>query len=188
MMAVVLSFAIAVVYWRQAKLRAYGPDDPRRAEELKKIDLRMVRILFGGALLFLLYYCVVVTPRGMSYKHKLKSLRPEQVQTVRLHTEELVDGRLVTEERTLKRNDIAEFLALISKARSYSPNHPRGGWTCFVDIFTTTATPRFSFLIHSTTNNGVYFSLTSNSDGRNGWSYGALRNDALGPFIEALFN
>jgi hypothetical protein len=106
---------------------------------------------------------------------------------VRLHTEELAEGRLVTKKRVLKGNEVSEFLGLISGARSYSPSHPRGGWTCFVDIVTTTDIPRFSFLIHSTSNNGVHFNLWSNANGRDGWSYGTLRNDALGPFIEALF-
>lgn len=44
-------------------------------------------------------------------------------------------------------------------------------------IDTTTDVPGFSFLIHSTSNNGVHFSLWSNGKRDDGWSYGTLRND-----------
>ena len=158
-----------------------------KSAEEKKHDRRLWLIFGGGALLILFYYLVVVTPRGIVYKHKLQSLHPEQVQTLRLYTEDLVDGKVVTKERILNGEDVSKFLTLISEATSYHPNHPRGGWTCFVDIDTTTDIPRFSFLIHSTSNNGVHFDLSSNPNGHEGWSYGTLRNDALGPFIEALF-
>jgi hypothetical protein len=158
-----------------------------KSEEKKKRDQRLALFLGGGTLLVLLYFFIVVTPQGEIYKYKLRTLRSEQVQMVRLHMIIWVDGKSVGKERILKQNEVAEFLGLISDARSYSPNHPRGGWTCSVDITTTTDIPRFSFLVHSTNNNGVHFNLDSNPNGGSGWSYGTLRNDALGPFIEALF-
>jgi hypothetical protein len=158
-----------------------------KSEERRKDDRRLLLIFGGGAILILLYYFVFVTPRGMIYRHKLKSLRVEHVRSLQLHTEKLVDGKVVTVERILQRDDIAMFLALVSEATSYHAHHPRGGWTCFVDIDTTTDIRRFSFLIHSTSNNGVYFDLYSSPSGLDGWSYGTLRNDALGPFIETLF-
>ncbi len=144
------------------------------------------RVFRAGAILLVLYYFVVAMPQGMIYKRKLQSLHPDQAQTVHLHTEVLVNGKVITRERILKGNEKSEFLALISDSRSFSPNHSRGGWTCYVDIVTTTDVPRFSFLIHSTSNNGVYLDLGSLPNGA-GWNYGALRNDALGPFIEGLF-
>ena len=156
-------------------------------EAWKGNDRRLFLIIGGGGLLLVLCYLIYVLPRAASYRHTLRSLRLEQVQSVRLHTEDLKNGEVVRRERLLKADDIETFLDLISKASSYSPNHPRGGWTCFVDIDTDTDVRHFSFLIHSTSNNGVHFTLWSNGKRGDGWCYGTLRNDDLGPFIESLF-
>jgi hypothetical protein len=103
-------------------------------DQWKGHDRRLLLIFGGGAVLLLLYSFIFVAPRGAAYRHKLQSLRPEQVQSLRLHTEDLVNGDFVTKERFLKGDDVSKFLTLISEAKSYYPNHPRGGWTCFVDI------------------------------------------------------
>ena len=134
----------------------------------------------------LLYYAVVIMPRAAAYRHTLLALRSEQVQTLRLHTEELKGDKLVTEERILHGEAVSAFLALLSKATSHHSNHPRGGWSCFVDIDTTTSVPHFSFIVSATENDGVQFDLSSH--GLDGWHYGTLRNDALKPFIEAQFH
>ena len=135
-----------------------------------------------GALLLLLHL-VVARPLGAKYTHKLQSLHPEQVLTLRLHTEDRVGVEYLGRERVLTGQDRARFLTLLSEAKPCSSNHRSGGWACFVDIDTTIDIPRFSFIVRSTGTHGVQFDLNPS-----GFAHGeTLRNDALGSFVEALF-
>src|SRR4030095_4885018 len=84
----------------------------------------------------------------------LQSLRPNQVKTLRLH----VWGSPPTEARILQGKTLSEFLVLLSSAKGFSPNHPRGGWTCEVNIDTVTDS-HFYLRVHATTNTGVFVSV-----------------------------
>jgi hypothetical protein len=141
--------------------------------------------------LFLAYDMVVVAPRAAAYRAALQSLRPAQVRQVRLHTEDLRAGRTVVRERVLAPADVERFCRLLAAATGHRPNHPRGGWTCFAEIDTVEGAglpvTRFEFAIHATDNDGVQLRLHSGGR-RGGWSYGTLRNDDFGPFVEQLFH
>jgi hypothetical protein len=136
------------------------------------------------AILLLVSHLVVSRPLGAKYRQKLQSLRPEQIRTLRLQTDARVGNEYVTRERVLSGKDVSRFLALLSESKTCASNHRSGGWVCLVDIDTTTDIPRFSFIVRSTGRHGVQFDLKPS-----GWAYGGtLRNDALGPFVEALFH
>jgi len=143
------------------------------------------------AALFLAYNLIVVAPRAAEYRSALQSLRPDQIRQVRLHTEDLRAGRTVVRERILPPREVGRFCRLLAAATTHHPNHPRGGWTCFVEIDTADAAalpvPRFEFSISATDNDGVKLNLHSGGQ-RGGWSYGTLRNDDLAPFIEQQFH
>lgn len=155
--------------------------------DLSPKEQKIRNMLIGGfaalGMLTFLYEHFVVTPRATIYRQELLSLHAEQVQTLRLHTEVSANGKRIIEERLLKGDELVKFLALISDARPYGPSHPYGGWTCYVDIDTTTYQQRFSLQIRSTANNGVYYTIWSDPVSHDGWNYGSFRNDALGPFI-----
>lgn len=136
-----------------------------------------------AAVFLLISHLVVGRPLGAKYRQKLQSLRPDQVRALRLRTDVRVGNEEITLERALTGQDIARFLVLVSESKTCSSNHRSGGWVCLVDIDTSTDISRFSFIVRSTGRYGVQFDLHPG-----GWAYGgALRNDALGPFIEALF-
>lgn len=153
---------------------------------MKNIDRAMYAFV-GAAVLFVAYYAVVVLPRSIIYSHKLKSLKPEQVISVKLTSGDLSRNLSSGSERILNAEQKKEFLSLLSHAKRFAPNHPKGGWACLVEIQTQTDVPRYSFYLYSTTNNGVRYSLSSNQEKHDGWNYGDYRNNALGPFVEELY-
>ncbi len=158
--------------------------------EKKRIYIRRInRVGITVIILIVLFYFLWIVPHALFYQHALQSLRPEQVQSLRVHTESLSHGAIVKDERVLHGAEISDFLSLVSVATLTLPNRPRGGQMYFVDIDTTTDYPHFSFQIHATGNNkGVLLNLFSDPSGRKGWNYGNLRNDALKSFLESQFH
>lgn len=154
----------------------------------QKIRNMLIGVFATLGILFFLYDHFVVKPRAAIYHQELLSLHAEQIRSLRLRTEVSTNGKGPIEERFLSGDELVKFLTLISDAKPYSPGHPYGGWTRVVDIDTISKQQRFSFLIHSTDNNGVYYTISSNPVCHDGWDYGSFRNDALGPFIDRLFH
>ena len=135
---------------------------------------------FAFFIAFWLYGYIVVRPRGIAYTQALQTLRPEAVRAVCLRVVPY-DSMRPLEERRLDREEIAEFLKLISKAKPYSTgNRPQSLWFSPVEVeIEVVDRPRFKFSISSTDVAGVLFGLSSDN-----WHYGTLRNDDLGPFID----
>jgi hypothetical protein len=149
----------------------------------RDISYRIWAVGMVVAVLLLVSHLLIARPLGAKYRHKLQSLRLEQIRTLRLQTDVAIGNEYVTRERVLTGNDVSRFLALLAEAKTCASNHRSGGWVCIVAIDTTTDIPRFSFIVRSTGRHGVQFDLKPS-----GWAYGGtLRNDALGPFIEAFF-
>jgi hypothetical protein len=117
--------------------------------------------------------------RGAHYRKKLQRLTPADVTQITLSVEPVTPG---VAGRILKAEEKQEFLRLLAAGTSTSPNHPRGGWTCFVNL--QTRTEQLVFRIQATSNNGTLVLLFSN--GLDGWNLGTLRNDALEPFIARI--
>ena len=91
---------------------------------------------------------------------------------------------MATARRELDKQEIATVLPLINQAKTYVPDHAAGGWLCVLEIETSTTFKHFEFEVHVSENNGVLLNL--HSEGRSGWNYGSLRNDALAPVLDQL--
>lgn len=136
-------------------------------------------------LLFLGYYLAVILPRGYAARRALVELQPAQVQRVVLRSQDLsADGKTLTTVE-LDRAAVEEFVRTLAASRGHFPNHPSGGWRCWVRITTREPAVEHAFTIHKSANDGVHVGLTSRDKLR--WNYGTLRNDALAPLVERAF-
>jgi hypothetical protein len=79
----------------------------------------------------------------------------------------------------MKGGEAAKFMGMLSRAKSFSPNHPRGGSTLFAEVDTERWGTRH-LQIRTTVNSGVLIDIASKGLGRGGyWSAGTWRNDDL---------
>jgi hypothetical protein len=77
---------------------------------------------------------------------------------------------------------ITQLATLIQSAKTCSPNHPHEKWAVSLSFKLKNET--YSGRVESTVNQGVLFWYGWGPDG--GWIYTTLRQDSLGPVIEAL--
>jgi hypothetical protein len=138
----------------------------------RHLVLILAAALVGGGLL-------CAWRMSLSYRRQLQGLRPADVSSIKLESEQVIDGRDRHLVVTLNEQERSEFLRLLGESRFVFPNHPAGGWTCFARI--TTADREYCLPVQATANNGTLISLYSR--GMDGWNYGTLRNDALQPFV-----
>ena len=132
------------------------------------------------------YYTTEIIPQEMEYRRTLSELRPDQVRSMHLATGGENDyGHFVTAvRRQLGTQEVAALLPLVSRAKTYVPDHAHGGWLCVLEIETTTPVKHFEFEVHLSENNGTLLKL--HSKGRSGWNYGTLRNDDLEPVLRKM--
>lgn len=145
-------------------------------------DAFAIVMLLGLIIVFCIFiqHKLFVEPHDRIYIQALKRLRLEQVKVVRLSREGFRDDRRrITEKRKLQGKAISDFLALLagaSPAWVTQEHQPYMGWSCRIDIETTTSIRNFRFLveIEPITTHGVHYALGDS----------LFRNDALGPFIK----
>jgi len=142
---------------------------------------RNVVLVVASAALVL--WLTIVWPGQLRLRARLQGLDPAEI--VRITVQDTPLGSAVAPRQvvTLTDAECREFLRLLANTHSFSPNHPKGGWTRFVRLVT--REQEFVFPISATSNNGTFLSLYSR--GTDGWNLGRLRNDDLKAFVEGVF-
>lgn len=133
----------------------------------------------GAIILYQLYW----SEDARQARHFLHSISTEEIQEVCIepvpYDVNSLRSSLVLIKDPAK---IAQLASLVQSAKTCWPNHPREKWAVIMSFKMKNET--YSGLVESTANQGVLFYYGWGPNG--GWIYKTLRQDSLGPVIEAL--